>query len=208
MKASFVPLTLSFRSALVGAALCLTSAASIAAQSQSAATAQQPESTSGAATVSEPPEAAQLREQFTKIQAQIDNAQRQAESTPAVKEVHTKFQAVVRDAMIKEDPKVAAMLDSHDKLVAELSGSKELNLPDEQRSPEFQTKFKSYKEQRSQIEAVAAKVAQKPEVVSSQKKYEGALNEEMSKVEPGLPKLVEQRDAIAAHYRELVLAKH
>jgi hypothetical protein len=186
---------------LTGAAIFLVSTVPLVAQSP--APAQQPAPASAAA-VGETPEAAQLRKQYDEIQARLETAHRQAEETPVVKEEKTKMEAVVREAIVEEDPNLAPVLESQDKLVAELNGSNELNLPAAQQSEEFQSKFNSYKKQRDQIQAVAAKVAEKPEVVSSKQNYQGILAKEMTKVEPEVPKLIEKRAEIATRYQQLV----
>jgi hypothetical protein len=186
---------------LTGVAICLTSTVPLVAQAPTPT--QQPDARSAAA-AGETPEAAQLRKQYDEIQARLETAHRQAEETPVVKEEKTKMEAVVREAIVEEDPKLAEVLESQDKLVAELNGSNELNLPPAQQSEEFQSKFNSYKKQRDQIQAIAAKVAEKPEVVSSKKNYQGVLAQEMTKVEPEVPKLIEQRADIATRYQQLV----
>lgn len=184
--------------AVASVSLAAMFAAPLAAQ-QSATP--QPAAANGAA---ETPEAVEVRQKYIQIQSRLESAQREALTKENVKERQARHDKAVRSAMIEDNAQVGELLEAQDGLVAELSKSKELSLPAEDRSDAFNAKFATYQQQRAQIQAAAQKVSQQPEVAASLQKFQQELNTEVAKIEPDFEQLIQQRNELAAQYQQLV----
>lgn len=152
----------------------------------------------------ETPEAVEVRQKYIQIQSRLESAQREALTKENVKELQARHDKAVRSAMIEDNAQVGELLEAQDGLVAELSKSKELSLPAEERSDEFNAKFATYQQQRAQIQTAAQKVSQQPEVAASLQKFQQELNTEVAKIEPDFEQLIQQRNELAAQYQQLV----
>lgn len=144
-----------------------------------------------------------VRAQLVEVDTRIRGAQEKALQVEAVKEKRDNYQKTLRTAMVQEEPKVKSMLEKQDHLVSELQQSDELRKPAEQRSPEFQQRFQEFQKLSAELSPIAQKTSEKPEVEQTYKEFQTVLTNEMQKVEPTVPQLLQQRGELIAQYRQL-----
>jgi hypothetical protein len=144
-----------------------------------------------------------VKAQLVEVDTRIRGAQQKALQVEAVKEKRDNYQKTLRTAMVQEEPKVKSMLEKQDHLVSELQQSDELRKPAEQRSPEFQQRFQEFQKLSAELSPIAQKTSEKPEVAETYKEFQTVLTNEMQKVEPAVPQLLQQRGELIAQYRQL-----
>lgn len=148
-------------------------------------------------------EAEKVKAQFLEVDTRIRVAEQKALQVETVQEKRDNFDKVLRTAMVKEEPKVKALLEKQDNLVNELKQSAELSKPAEQRSPEFQQRIQEYQKLSEVLSPIAQKTSEKPEVAETYKAFRTALTSEMEKVEPAVPQLLAQRGELINKYQQL-----
>ena len=144
-----------------------------------------------------------VKAQLVEVDTRIRGAQQKALQVEAVKEKRDNYQKTLRTAMVQEEPKVKSMLEKQDHLVSELQQSDELRKPAEQRSPEFQQRFQEFQKLSAELSPIAQKTSEKPEVAETYKEFQTVLTNEMQKVEPAVPQLLQQRGELISQYRQL-----
>jgi hypothetical protein len=149
-------------------------------------------------------EAEKIKNQLVEVDTRIRAAEQKAMQAETVQAKRDNFDKTLRTAMVKDEPKVQALLEKQDNLVAELTKSNELSKPADQRSPEFQQRVQEYQKLSEVLSPIAQKTSEKPEVDETYKAFKTVLTSEMEKVEPAVTQLLAQRGELITRYRQLM----
>lgn len=121
---------------------------------------------------------------------------------PQVQKEQIAYEETLTELIVKEEPPLQTTIEQQNALVAELQGSPELRKPADQRSREFQTKLEEYQTLQQTLAPKRAQAAQAAPAQEQRQKVEKVLVEEMAKVDPATPKLLEQRGVLMAQLQQ------
>lgn len=148
----------------------------------------------------------ELQSKVSEIDTQLQRAQQEALTVEHVQEKQSKYVTTWQSTMVKIEPAVEPKLEKRAQLATELTQSDELRKPDNQRSPEFRERVQEYEKLSTEIEPIAEKASQQPEVVVAYQDFNTAVTNEMEKVDSEVPQLFEQRQKLVSEYQQLAQA--
>lgn len=146
----------------------------------------------------------QLRSQLQQVEQRLQQVQQNALAKPEVQAEKNSYDDALKEAMVALKPELENALEKRDEIVSELTASNELNKPAEQRSEDFHNKIAEFQKLNAEIQPVAERASQAPEVQESFQQYEKALVSEMEKEEPNIQQLFAQHTQLRNQYQQLV----
>lgn len=148
----------------------------------------------------------ELQSKVSEIDTQLQRAQQKALTVEHVQEKQSNYVTIWQSTMVKIAPSVEPKLEKRAQLATELTQSDELRKPDNQRSPEFRERVQDYEKISAEIEPIAEKARQQPQVVVAYQDFNTAVAKEMEKVDPEVPQLFDQRQKLASEYQQIAQA--